>query len=247
LFLLGGVFAARLGAANPSNRQADVVHTSVGDVRLMPIFHGSVMLEFAGKVIHVDPWSQGDYTSLPPADLLVITHTHLDHLDRMMIDALHKDSTLIVSPPAVADTLNCAPRCGTLQTVSDTGKRTVMGIGFEGVPMYNIVQGSAPDAPFHTKGIGSGYVLTFGDTRIYFSGDTECVPEIKALKNIDIAFLAMNPPRSMSPIEAAECAKAFRPKILYPYHYRGSKLEELTAGLKGSPIEIRIRKLEGEP
>jgi len=247
LSLILGAFAPGLGAANPSNRQADVVRTSVGDVRLMPIFHGSVMLEFGGKIVHIDPWSQGDYAGLPPADLIVITHTHADHLDRMMVDMLHKDNTIIVSPPAVADTLNCAPRCGTLQIVGDSGRRTVLGIGFEGVPMYNLVQGSAPDAPFHNKGIGSGYVLTFGGTRMYFSGDTECVPEIKALKNIDIAFLAMNPPRTMSVSEGADCAKAFRPKVLYPYHYRGSKLEELTAALKGSPMEVRIRKLEGEP
>jgi L-ascorbate metabolism protein UlaG (beta-lactamase superfamily) len=199
-------FGGRLSAANPSNRQVDVVHTSAGDLRLMPIYHGSVMLEFGGQVIHVDPWSQGDYTGLPPADILVITHTHADHLDRTMVDQLHKPSTIIVSPPAVSDTLNCAPRCGNLEIVGDTDKRTVMGIGFEGVPMYNLVQGSAPGQPFHHKGIGSGYVLAFGDTRVYFSGDTECVPEIKSLRNITIAFLAMNPPRTMSTKEAAQCA-----------------------------------------
>ena len=235
-----------LRAANPSNRQADVVHTSAGDLRLMPIYHGSVMLEFGGHVIHVDPWSQADYTGLPPADMLVITHTHADHLDRSMIDALHKPSTVIVASPAVADTLNCAPRCGSLEIVANGEKKTVMGIGVESVAMYNLVQGSAPGKPFHHKGVGSGYVLGFGDTRVYVSGDTECVPEIKALKGIDIAFVAMNPPRSMSTIEAAQCVNAFRPKIVYPYHYRGSNLQEFVDGLKGVPVEIRIRKLEGE-
>jgi L-ascorbate metabolism protein UlaG (beta-lactamase superfamily) len=230
-----------------SNRQADVIRTSLGDLRIMPVYHGSVMLEFGGKVIHVDPWSQGDFTGLPPADLILITHTHQDHLDRTMVDKLKKPETIIVGPPAVIDTLNCAPACGVVETVSDSEKKTVMGIEFEGVPMYNLVFGSGPGKPYHHKGIGSGYVLNFGDTRVYFSGDTECTPEMKALKNISVAFLAMNPPRTMPPLEAAECVKAFRPRIVYPYHYRGSKPEDFAAALKDTPgVEVRIRKLEGE-
>ena len=113
--------------------------------------------------------------------------------------------------------------------------------------MYNLVFGPAPGKPYHHKGIGNGYVLTFGDKRVYISGDTECVPEIKALKNIDIAFLSMNPPRTMPPAEAAACAKAFRPKIVYPYHYRGQKTQEFADALKDTGIEVRQRKLEGEP
>jgi L-ascorbate metabolism protein UlaG (beta-lactamase superfamily) len=241
-------FPAVLHAAAASNRQADVIKTSEGDLRITPLYHGSVMLEFAGKVIHVDPWSQGDYTGLPQADMIVITHTHADHLDHAMVDKLKKPGTILVGPPAVIDTLNCAPGCGQAETVTDSEKKTIMGIGFEGVPMYNLVQGSAPGMPFHHKGIGSGYVLNFGDTRVYFSGDTECTVEMKALKNITVAFLAMNPPRTESPVEAAECAKAFKPKIAYPYHYRGSKPEDFANALKDTPgVEVRIRKLEGEP
>jgi L-ascorbate metabolism protein UlaG (beta-lactamase superfamily) len=241
------IFSALLHA-NTSNRQADVIQTSQGELRVTPLYHGSVMLEFGGKVIHVDPWSQGDYTGIPQADMFVITHTHRDHLDPMMIDKLKKPGTIIVGPPAVIDTLNCAPACGQAETVTDAEKKTVMGITFEGVPMYNIVQGSAPGMPFHHKGIGSGYILNFGDTRVYFSGDTECTAEMKALKSISVAFLAMNPPRTESTIEAAECAKAFKPKIVYPYHYRGSKIEEFADALKGTPgVEVRLRKLEAEP
>src|SRR5579864_4344378 len=232
---------------NPSNHQADVIHTSRGTLRLTPIYHGSVMLEFGGKVIHVDPWSQGDFTGFPPADLIVITHTHRDHLDPAMVEKLKKPETIIVGPPAVIDTLNCAPACGVAEAISDSEKRTVMDIEFEGVPMYNLVFGSGPGKPYHHKGIGSGYILNFGDTRVYFSGDTECTPEMKGLKNISVAFLAMNPPRTEPPLEAAECAKAFKPKIVYPYHYRGSKLEEFSDALKNTPgVEVRIRKLEGE-
>jgi len=233
---------------NTSNHQADVIQTSRGALRLTPIYHGSVMLEFGGKVIHVDPWSQGDFTGFPPADLIVITHTHRDHLDMAMVEKLKKPETIIVGPPAVIDTLNCAPACGVAEAISDSEKRTVMGIEFEGVPMYNLVFGSAPGKPYHHKGIGSGYILNFGDTRVYFSGDTECTQEMKALKNISVAFLAMNPPRTESTLEAAECAKAFKPKIVYPYHYRGSKLDEFADALKSTPgVEVRIRKLEGEP
>jgi L-ascorbate metabolism protein UlaG (beta-lactamase superfamily) len=236
-----------LQAAAP-NRQSDVVKTSSGELRLTPLYHGSVMLEFGGKVIHVDPWSQADYTGLPPADLIVVTHTHADHLDRAAIDKLKKPETLIVSTAAGVDTLNCAPACGQVETINDSEQKTVMGIGISGVPMYNLVQGSAPGKPFHHKGVGSGYVLAFGDTRVYFSGDTECTPEMKALKNISVAFLAMNPPRTMSTLEAAECAKAFRPRIVYPYHYRGSKIEEFANALKDTTgVEVRLRKLEGEP
>jgi L-ascorbate metabolism protein UlaG (beta-lactamase superfamily) len=114
--------------------------------------------------------------------------------------------------------------------------------------MYNLVFGPAPGKPFHHKGIGNGYILSFGDTRVYVSGDTECVPEIKALKNIDIAFLCMNPPRTMGTAEAAACVKEFRPKIVYPYHYRGQNTQEFANALKDTPgVEVRLRKLEGEP
>lgn len=248
--LFAGAFAALvfppfLSAASNSNRQADVVQTAPGELRIMPVFHGSVMLEFAGKVIHVDPWSQGDYTDLPQADLILITHSHADHMDRAMIDKLKKPTTIFLASPAVADTINCS--CKEMEIIGNGEKKTVLGIEIEAVPMYNIVQGAEPGKPFHHKGIGNGYILNFGDTRVYFSGDTECIPEMKSLKNITIAFLAMNPPRTMSTSEAAACAKEFRPKIVYPYHYRGQNVQEFADALKNTGIEVRLRKLEGEP
>jgi L-ascorbate metabolism protein UlaG (beta-lactamase superfamily) len=239
--------AVALEAANKSNHQSDVLKTSAGEVRLTPLYHGSVMLEFKNLVIHVDPWSQGDYTGIPPADLIVVTHTHLDHLDRAMIDRLHKPATVIVSSAAGADTLNCSPGCGSIEVVNNGEKKRVLGIDIEGVPMYNLVQGPEPGKVFHHKGVGSGYILTFGDKRVYVSGDTECVPEMKALKNIAVAFVAMNPPKTMTTAEAAACVQAFRPTIVYPYHYRGSNVQEFAEALKGTPIEVRVRKLEGEP
>jgi L-ascorbate metabolism protein UlaG (beta-lactamase superfamily) len=235
------------GQTAPGNRQADIIRTSAGDLRVMPIHHGSILLEFGGKTIYVDPWSQGDFTGLPAADLVLITHTHADHLDRAMIDKLKKPQTIIAAPPAVIDTLNCAPTCGLVEEVGDSDKKTVLGVRIEGVPMYNIVNGPAPGKPFHHRGVGSGYVLNFGDTRVYISGDSECTPDVKKLKNISVAFLAMNPPRTSSPAEMAVCAKAFRPKIVYPYHYRNSRPEDFAAAVSGAPIEVRARKLYGEP
>ena len=236
--------APAVAAAAP-NRQTDLVETSQGALKITPLYHGSVMLDFGGKIIHVDPWSQADYAGLPQADLLLITHTHADHMDPAMVKMLKKESTVIVAPPAVADTLNGA--AGVIETISNGEKQTYLGIEIEAVPMYNLKLGPAPGKPFHHKGIGNGYVLRFGETRVYFSGDTECVPEMKALRNISVAFLAMNPPRTMPPAEAAACAKEFHPKIAYPYHYRGQNTQEFADALRNTGIEVRLRKLEGEP
>ena len=233
------------GAATP-NQQTDVIQTSQGPLKITPLYHGSVMLEFGGKIIHVDPWSQADYTGIPKADMIVITHSHADHMDPAIIKNLRKESTVLVAPPAVTDTLNGT--VGDTDAISNGEKRTFLGVEIEAVPMYNLVLGSGPGKPFHHRGIGNGYILSFGDTRVYFSGDTECTPEMKALKNIAIAFVAMNPPRTMPPSEAAACVQAFRPKIVYPYHYRGQKTQEFADALKNTPgVEVRLRKLEGEP
>ena len=240
LFLMA--LTMTFGAATP-NRQSDTVQTSKCPLKITPLFHGSVMLEFGGKIIHIDPWSAADYTGIPQADLILITHTHADHMDPALLKTLRKDSTILVGPPAVTDTLNGT--VGDTDAMSNGEKKTFLGIEIEAVPMYNLVLGSAPGKPFHHKGIGNGYILTFGDTRVYFSGDTECTPEMKALKNITIAFVAMNPPRTMPVAEAAACVEAFRPKIVYPYHYRGQHTQEFADDLKNAPgIEVRQRKLE---
>ncbi|HTI65985.1 MAG TPA: MBL fold metallo-hydrolase [Caulobacteraceae bacterium] len=235
-------------AKSPPNRVTDVVATSQGELRVTPLFHGSVLLEFGGKETYVDPWGAADYTGLPMADLIVITHTHADHLDRAMVEQLKKAGTVIVGPDAVIDTLNCAPMCGQLVPVNNGEKKTVAGVPLQGVAMYNLKNGPPGGTVYHHKGVGGGYVLNFGDAAVYVSGDTECTPEMKALRNITVAFLAMNPPRTMSPLEAAECAKAFRPKIVYPYHYKGADPADFAGAMKATPgVEVRLRKLEGEP
>jgi len=167
-------------------------------------------------------------------------------MDAALLKTLRKESTILAGPPAVTDTLNGT--VGDTDAISNGEKKTFLGIEIEAVPMYNLKLGSGPGKPFHHRGIGNGYILTFGDTRVYFSGDTECVPEMKALKNISVAFVAMNPPRTMPPAEAAACVAAFRPKIVYPYHYRGQNTQEFADALRNTPgVEVRLRKLEGEP
>jgi L-ascorbate metabolism protein UlaG (beta-lactamase superfamily) len=180
--------------------------------------------------------------------MILISHTHADHMDPALLKTLRKDSTIIVTSEAVNDTLNGC--CGIPETIRNGEKKTFsLGeyeVGVEAVAMYNLTFGPSPGKPWHHKGIGNGYILTFGNTRVYFSGDTECVPEMKALKNISVAFVAMNPPRTMSTTDAAACVKEFHPQIVYPYHYRGQNTQDFADGLKGSGIEVRLRKLEGE-
>jgi L-ascorbate metabolism protein UlaG (beta-lactamase superfamily) len=217
---------------------SDVVQTSQGPLRITPIYHASVMLEFGGKVIYVDP-SRGDFTGLPQADVILITHTHGDHLDKAMIDKLKKPTTIFIGTPGVIDTINC--HCKQVNVIEVGQTKTEMGIGVEAVAMYNVPKDGSE--PGHHRGIGSGFVLSFGDTRVYLSGDTDCVPEMKSLKNITVAFvLGIN-----TPAETAQCVKQFRPKIFYPYHYGRLNTQEIAEALKDTPeIEVRLRKLEDE-
>ena len=226
------------GFCAAADLQADVFQTSQGPLRVTPIFHASVMLEFDGKVMYVDP-SRGDFTGLPPADLIFITHTHGDHLDKAVMEKLKKPSTLYVGTSAVIDTVNC--HCKQINVVNEGQSKTIIGIGVEAIPMYN-----APEAgvePAHHRGIGSGFVLTFGGTRVYLSGDTDCTAEVKALKSIDVAFVL----GLKNAAETAQCVKEFKPKVFYPYHYNGQNPQEIADALKGTPgIEVRVRKLENQ-
>jgi L-ascorbate metabolism protein UlaG (beta-lactamase superfamily) len=237
-FLFAPVITAQQGAS----RQTDVEKTSAGDLRITPINHASLILELGGKAIFVDPVGQGNYAGLPKADLILVTDVHGDHLNAKAIAGLKKDGTetQIVAPEAVQKTLAEARVIAMDQSLSiDLGN---LMIGIEAVPAYNLTRGPAPGQLYHTKGRGVGYVLSLGGKRIYISGDTECVPEMKQLKNIDIAFLCMNLPYTETPQEAAECVKAFRPRVIYPYHYRGQDLQILVDALKGEKgIEVRLR------
>ncbi|MBI4465367.1 MAG: MBL fold metallo-hydrolase [Acidobacteria bacterium] len=219
-----------------SSLETDVIQTSSGELKITPIGHASLMLEFGGKVIHVDPVGAAVYFRLPKADLILLTDIHQDHLNPPTIDRLKKVGSVVVAPPAVAETIHEA------QIIRNGEKKTVAGIEIEAVPMYNLTRGPRAGQLYHDKGRGNGYLLALGDKRLYLSGDAECIPEMKALKNIDIAFVCMNLPFTMTAGEAAECVKAFQPKIVYPYHFRGSDTQEFADALSGTGVEVRIRK-----
>jgi L-ascorbate metabolism protein UlaG (beta-lactamase superfamily) len=205
-----------------------------GDITITPIVHASFQIEYGGKVIHVDPTSPGDYSHARQADLILITDIHGDHLDPAAIARIRKQGAPVVAPKAAAEKIENP-------TVMANGEtKTIAGISIEAVPMYNLKRGPSQGQFFHTKGRGNGYVLTLGSRRLYIAGDTECTPEMRSLKNIDIAFIPMNLPYTMPPSEATECVKAFKPKVVYPYHYRGQNVEEFKAALKDEPIDVRL-------
>ena len=217
------------------NRPVEEFQTSAGVLKITPIRHASLMIEAGGQVVHVDPWSQGNYQGLPAADLILITDIHGDHMDPKALPSVKKASTVIIAPEAVAKTVTEATplRNGETKTA---GKWTI-----EAVPMYNLKRGPSEGRLYHDKGRGNGYVISYGGKRIYLSGDTEGIPEMRALKGIDVAFLTMNLPFTMPPDEAADAARAFKPKIVYPYHYRGSDLQVFQKAMEGSGVEVRIR------
>jgi L-ascorbate metabolism protein UlaG (beta-lactamase superfamily) len=214
--------------------QTDMLKTSSGDLQMTCIGHGTLMFTYAGKVIHVDPVSMyADYSTLPKADLVLITHEHGDHLDPKAIQAISTAATVVIVNPGSAKALPNA-------TVMKNGEtKTLAGVNIEAVPAYNL------EKAFHPKGNGNGYVLTFGDKRVYVAGDTENVPELKTLKNIDVAFLPMNLPFTMTPEQVADLARAIHPKILYPYHFGNTNTAALVDLLKDEKgIEVRIRELK---
>ena len=228
LFLVAGLVSAGT---------ADTLAAEGGEIEITPILHGSLQLGFGGKVIYVDPWSRGDYSSAPKADLILVTDVHGDHLDVDMIGQLRQEGTVLVVPAAAADEVEDEIVIGNGES------RQFAGVSVEAVPMYNLKRGPEEGGLFHEKGRGNGYVVTLGGKRIYVAGDTACIPEMRDLADIDVAFVPMNLPYTMTPGEAAECVKAFSPKVVYPYHYRGSDLGEFSAALESaSAIEVRIRE-----
>jgi L-ascorbate metabolism protein UlaG (beta-lactamase superfamily) len=221
---------------------SDTEKTSGGDLKITPVNHAGVMLQIGGKNIYVDP--VGDYSQLPKADVILITDIHGDHMAPPTIAALKKADTVVIAAPEVAKTVTEAKPLanGATETVNVGG----VSVKVEAIGSYNLTRGPQPGQFFHTKGRGNGYVLTLGGKRIYMAGDTECVPELKALKNIDVAFMPMNLPYTMTPAEAADCVKAFRPKVVYPYHYRdndpSTEPQAFADALKNEKgIEVRMR------
>ncbi len=219
--------------------EKDVIRTSAGDLEITFLGHGTLLLTFDDKHIHVDPFSKvADYDKLPKADVILITHEHRDHMDPDAMDSVRTEKTKVVL------TEICAKQVQGGIVMKNGDVRSVDGLTVEAVPAYNIVHKRENGRPFHPKGDGNGYVVTFGDKRVYLAGDTENIPEMSDLEDIDCAFLPMNLPYTMTPDMAADAARAFQPKILYPYHFGStdtSKLLDLLSEQKG--IEVRIRKM----
>ncbi|MCJ7611378.1 MAG: MBL fold metallo-hydrolase [Candidatus Aminicenantes bacterium] len=223
--------ASALGAA-----ESEVFKTSQGELKITLLKHASLMFSWKGMVVHVDPvGDSADYSALPQAALILITHAHSDHLDPTTVGLVRTPQTEVILTDKAMDKIQ-----GTVMKNGET--RSVEGLRIEAVPAYNRVHMRSPNVPYHPRGEGNGYVLTFGDLRVYVAGDTENIPEMKALKNIDVAFLPMNLPYTMTPEMAADAVKSFRPKIVYPYHYRGTDPQGLAELLKGETgVEVRIR------
>jgi len=219
--------------------EVDKVSTSAGDVEMFFIGHGSLMFRINDFVIHIDPVkSSGKYDKLPKADLILVTHEHYDHLDTELINTLRKQTTVMFCNSASASKVPWA------QIMKPGDIKTAGNVTIEAVPAYNIVNERAKGQPFHPKGVGNGYIVKIGDKKFYIAGDTENTPEMKALKGIDVAFLPMNLPYTMTPAMVADAVKAFKPKILYPYHYGDTNTNEIIKLLKDTDIDVRIRKLK---
>lgn len=219
---------------------ADTLKTDQGSIILTFIGHGTLMMQFDSTLIHIDPVSAyADYAQMPKADIVLITHAHGDHLDAEALQHIVTPNTTVIAAPICRQALNSA------DFMANGQKKQVKGIEIEAVPAYNIVHKRPGNVPFHPKGEGNGYILRYGGISIYIAGDTENTPEMKALRGIDIAFLPMNLPYTMTPEMVADAASAMQPAILYPYHYGNTDVRDLKKLLeKNKTIEIRIRDLQ---
>jgi L-ascorbate metabolism protein UlaG (beta-lactamase superfamily) len=232
VFAICVIFASASKAQ--SNRPSQTFDTSAGAVKVTPLYHATMLIEAGGENIYVDPAKPANFSGLPKADLILVTDIHGDHMDPEAIASISKPGAQIFAPPAVVATVTTAA------AISNGESKSWDGWTIEAIPMYNLKRGPEAGKLYHDKGRGNGYVLTYGGKRFYISGDTEGTPEMRALKNIDVAFVCMSLPYTMPPDEAADAVKAFHPKIVIPYHYHGSDLTVFENALKGTGIEVRV-------
>ena len=231
-FVFGLALAGALTA-----QAADKIKTAKGDLEVHPVRHGTVVFKWNGKTVFVDPvGGAAPFKPYGVPDLVLVTDIHGDHFNKDTLEAIVKDKTVVITPEAVAA---LAPEGLKKRiTILANGKLVEkLGVKIEAVPMYNL---PAARLRFHNKGRGNGYVMTFGGKRVYVSGDTEDIPEMRALKNIDVAFVCMNLPYTMTPEQAADAVREFKPKVVYPYHYRGSDTAQFKK-LVGDASEVRLR------
>ena len=228
-----------LSAGAAGTLDGDRIATGDGNLIVHPINHATLVLGLKDVVIYVDPvGGEKRFEGLPRPGLILVTDIHGDHFSNETLESVAGDGTAIVAPAAVAEKLPEKLRKQT--TVIANGEtKTVAGIRIEAVPMYNL---TADRLKYHNKGRGNGYVVSAGGKRVYLSGDTEDIPEMRALKNIDVAFICMNLPYTMTEEQAASAVREFKPKIVYPYHSRGSDTEKFKKLVgENSGVEVRLR------
>lgn len=240
ILLMFFIMGITVSATAQNQFETDSITTSAGELKITFVGHGTLIFTFNGRVIHVDPYGRlADYSKLPKADIILITHEHSDHLDAQVIEMLRTDKTTLIL------TETCAKKVTGGIIMKNGDVQTVQGLKIEAVPAYNIVHTRGDGQPFHPLGIGNGYIITFGDKRVYVAGDTENIPEMKTVKKIDVTFLPMNLPYTMTPEMVTDAAKMLNPKILYPYHYGNTDTSKLVELLKDyKEIDVRIRKME---
>ncbi|MDO1446266.1 MBL fold metallo-hydrolase [Rhodocytophaga aerolata] len=237
-------FTILISSAIAQRSSADQISTNKGTLTIQPILHGSAVLTWDNKTIYIDPYGGAEaYTGIAAPDLILITDIHGDHMDLKTLESIDISKAKMVVPQAVAEQLPEKYKSN-LVIVANGNKTEQAGISITAIPMYNLPE--TADSR-HPKGRGNGYVLTIGGKNVYFSGDTEDIPEMRSLKNIDVAFVCMNLPFTMDVNQAAEAVLAFKPKLVYPYHYRGQNGLSDTEAFKkavttgNSKIEVKLK------
>lgn len=236
------LFCFHFGTIISHAQESDFYQTSVGELKITPILHGSLVLEFNDVIIFVDPYGDSqNYNSFSSPNMILITDSHGDHLNQETLDALDLKNTEFIVPQDVKDKLSLNYKTTILKNGQGIHRN---GLFIDAIPMYNLPEG---ETSRHPKGRGNGYLLTIGDKIIYISGDTEDIPEMRMLRNVDIAFLCMNLPYTMDIYQAANAVLEFQPKIVYPYHYRGkdgySDIEAFKnlVGKENTTIEVKLK------
>lgn len=222
----------------------DVYETEDGPVKITLVGHGSLMIEFDGKITHIDPYSKvADYSKLPKADMILLTHEHADHLDTLAIDAIKKENTYFLMSKVCNDILGYGSVIENGQTVTDSGILPEI----VAVPAYNIVNKKPDGEAYHPKGRGNGYVICLHNFAIYVAGDTENIPEMEELKNtIDVAFMPKNLPYTMTDDMFVDAARKVNPKVLYPYHFSEFDEAKMGESLKDTDIKIQVRPMSNK-
>jgi L-ascorbate metabolism protein UlaG (beta-lactamase superfamily) len=228
------LFTAALTFPASAADQTQQFATARGAVRITPIYHATAMISAGRDTLYIDPAKPAKIDGRAPGDLILITDIHGDHMDAADIAELSRAGTLVIAPAAVAKTITQA------RVLANGESTRWRNWKITAVPMYNINHNQPSGQPYHDKGRGNGYVLNYGGKNFYFAGDTEGTPEMRALKKIDVAFIPMNLPYTMTPAEAASAVKAFHPRIAIPYHYKGQDVEEFKKALDGSGISVRL-------